>query len=208
MPHRLHVEKKMHLGHPKAESCDHNRMSCGKGNLTTSKWLICQIGKGSISIHCKAWPLNSSLDTFKTLPLSTSTSSIQLHSLKGWSLESTMKPPDSHTCHTSWEDLPVWVATVETWQGPVGVPTVRNTHAPRRRLNQMSLGKCFICSLTIQCQGSDDPVKDLTEVREEQSRRTTTVCLETWFSTSLERHGIFSKKPACVARRAERICKT
>jgi hypothetical protein len=54
MPHRLHVEKKMHLGHPKAESCDHNRMSCGKGNLTTSKWLICQIGKGSISIHCKA----------------------------------------------------------------------------------------------------------------------------------------------------------
>jgi hypothetical protein len=58
----------------------------------------------------------------------------------------------------------------------------------------MSLGKCFICSLTIQCQGSDDPVKDLTEVREEQSRRTTTVCLETWFSTSLERHGIFSKK--------------
>jgi hypothetical protein len=64
----------------------------------------------------------------------------------------------------------------------------------------MSLGKCFICSLTIQCQGSDDPVKDLTEVREEQSRRTTTVCLETWFSTSLERHGIFSKKNRPVWR--------
>ena len=28
MPHRLHVEKKMHLGHPKAESCDHVATAC------------------------------------------------------------------------------------------------------------------------------------------------------------------------------------